>query len=362
MIDQMSTRNTTQNSTKNEKPYVIVDFLDLDTSKFSFQAPKKNSHGGTFIPVRYDGKILYVSYEARTCPFGISTNTENKNEYKGKYPDAKKITGFSTSISCLKEYETDPYYQKAEELDQFFIDACTENCLQWNLGPLERKEASGKDERGWMGKWKRFLKWSYKKNEKTGGRDYLDYAPRLEFGIPVNGNITEHQGSDGLLVQEATLSPVFFDQSAQKLEPVNSTEADQVVPKWSRVSVLAHWSTITQGTYGATLKPKAKQFRVYPNEQLATDECLLDDDEEDYDIGDQLGGDFGGGATVTKLNNNPAPLDTEEEADDAVEIVDGHEQEEEVEAEPEPEPEPVAVKPVRSVTRPTRRVVTAKKA
>lgn len=350
----MSTQNTTQNKTQNEKPYVIVDFLDLDTSKFSFLAPKKNNHGGTFIPVRYEGKSLYVTYEARTCPFGISTNTENKPEYKGKYPDGKKITGFSTTISCLKEYETDPYYQKAAELDEFFIDACTENCLLWNLGPLERKEASGKDERGWKGQWKRLLKWSYKKNEKTGGRDYLDYAPRLEFGIQTNGTITEHTGPDGMIAQEATLKPVFFNQNAEKLEAVNSTEVDQIVPKWSRLSVLAQWTTITQGTYGATLKPKAQQFRVYPNEQLATDECLLNDDEEEYDIGDQLGG-FGGGATVTKLNNNsaPAPLDMEE----TVEVVDGHE---EVVVEDEPAPEPV--RPVRTVTRPARRVVTTKKA
>jgi hypothetical protein len=120
---------------------------------------------------------------------------------------------------------------------------------------------------------------------------------------------------------------------------------------------LVQWGTITQGTYGATLKPKAQQFRVYPNEQLATDECLLNDDgEQEYDIGDTLAdSDFSGRSKVIKLNNaNPAPLDVGE-PDQEVETVEviGDE------TEPEPEPEPVVL-PARTVTRPTRRVVAKK--
>jgi hypothetical protein len=355
------TSSQTQSKTTKEKPYVIVDFIDIDPACITFLAPKQNAHGGHFIPLRYNGKSLYVTYEARTCPFGVSTNKEEKPEYKGKYPDGKKITGFSTSISCHKEYENDPYFQKAIELDEFFIDACHQNATYWHLGgtaarPLGRDAIEGYDDRGADGKWKRLTKWSYKKDEKTGERNYLDYPPRLEFGIPTT-SMHEHQGSDGLMIQEAILKPVFFDQEANKLESVTSNDVDRVLPKWSRLSTLVQWGTITQGTYGATLKPKAQQFRVYPNEQLATDECLLNDDgEQEYDIGDTLAdSDFSGRSKVIKLNNaNPAPLDVGE-PDQEVETVEviGDE------TEPEPEPEPVVL-PARTVTRPTRRVVAKK--
>lgn len=406
----MTTPNQTQTQNKapKEKPYVVVDFLDLDPKCFTFLPPKANAHGGHFVPIRYNGKSLYVTYEARTCPFGVSTNKEEKSDYKGKYPEGKKITGFSTSISCHKDYQTDPYYQKAAELDEFFIDACQTNAMCWHLGgtasrPLGRDAVAGYDEQGADGKWKRFLKWSYKKTE-DGERKYLDYPPRMEFNIPTT-TMSEYQGADGLMVQEAVLKPVFFDQDANKLDAVSSSEIDSVLPKWSRLSVLAQWATITQGTFGATLKPKAQQFRIYPNEQLATDECLLNDDGEDeHDIGDALAsGDFSGGAKVTKLrntNSNPAPLDldeapapapaptvaskpvratravvapppapapteTEEDEEEVVADEDMVEEEEPIEVvgeETEPEPEPEPVKPVRTaVARPARRVVTAKK-
>jgi hypothetical protein len=352
----------TQNQPK-EKPYEIVDFLDLDTSCFTFLAPKANKHNGHFIPIRYNGKPLYVTYEARTCPFGVSESTDSKPEYKDKYPDGKKVTGYSTSISCEKDWENDPYYLKAEELDQFFIDVCYKNAMRWHLGgtakfPLNREpDIAGRDERGVDGKWKRFLKWSYKKDADTGERTYLDYPPRLDFGIPTT-NMSEYQGPDGLMVQEATFKPVFFDSEANKLESVTSSSVGDVLPNFSRLSVLAQWSTISQGgSYGASLKPKAQQFRVYPNESLATDECLLDDDgAADYEISDVLGtGDFSG-ATVTKVepNANPAPLNmTEEVTEEVVELA---EETIEVVGEPEPVAPPVATRPVR-----TRRVVTAKR-
>ena len=65
--------------------YVIVHFLKLDPSKFTFLAPKTNSHGGHFIPIKYNGKSLYVNYEPRTCPFGISTGYEGKSTGDSTY-------------------------------------------------------------------------------------------------------------------------------------------------------------------------------------------------------------------------------------------------------------------------------------
>jgi hypothetical protein len=325
----MSTQSQTQSHSQatqgeKEKPYTIVEFLDLDTECFTFLAPKANAHGGHFVPIRYNGKALYVRYSARTCPFGISTSTEKKDEYLGKYTDCKKITGYSTSVSCLKEYENDPYYQKAVELDEFFMLRCHENAMLWHLGgtatkPLSFDAIEGYDERGCDGKWKRMLKWSYKKNPQ-GEREYLDYPPRLEFGIPTT-SMTEHQGKDGVMIQEAIFKTVFFDTTGTKLDSVNSLDGSTALPKFSRLATLSQWSTITQGTYGASLKPKAQQFRVFPSETLATDECLLNDDGEDeYDVGDQFGGSD---VAVTRVSTSnavvPPPMGNDVEEEENVE-------------------------------------------
>ena len=54
----------TQNQTQ-EKNFVIVDFLDLDTKKISLSNPKPNKYGGGYAALRYDGKTLYVRYDSR---------------------------------------------------------------------------------------------------------------------------------------------------------------------------------------------------------------------------------------------------------------------------------------------------------
>jgi hypothetical protein len=352
----MSTTNQNQSQKPKEKetPYVIEEFLDLDPAHFTFLNPKANDHGGHFVPIRYKGKTLYVKYSARTSPFGISTGKEQKDEYAGIYPEKKKITGYSTSISCLKEYEDDPYYKKGLELDEFFIKMCHKNAMAWHIGgtknvPLDIRAIQGYDDRGCDGKWKRLLKWSYKKDGQ-GERNYLDYPPRLEFGIPTT-SMTEYVGSDGLKVQEAIYKPVFFDIEGTKLEPVSSTQSDTVLPKFSRIAVLAQWSTITQGTYGATMKPKAQQFRVFPNEALATDECLLDDDEEEHDLPDQFAGDV----AVTRTSASKVPSSKVPSAL----IVNNEDVEEDVEEIDIDDGGSSPVAPAPAPVRATRRIVTA---
>ena len=58
----------------------IVDFLDLDTSKITFQKPKQNKHNGTQIGIRYNDKTLYVKYEGVT-PFGIQENYDKEGNF-----------------------------------------------------------------------------------------------------------------------------------------------------------------------------------------------------------------------------------------------------------------------------------------
>jgi hypothetical protein len=94
-----------------------------------------------------------------------------------------------------------------------------------------------------------------------------------------------------MYVQEATFKTVFFDSEGNKLDNVSTNDANTILPKFSRVSTLSQWSTITQGTYGASLKPKAFQMRVYPSEGLPdADNCYLDDEDEAAEMPDMLGG------------------------------------------------------------------------
>ena len=120
----------------NKKPknqtqaYVIVDFLDLDTSKITLSNPKPNKYGGNYTPLRYDeggDKLLYVRYDGRISPFGLSTNKDTNGN----------ITGYYTSINLKKN---DPYLEKARELDEFFINQCIENSVVWGLGGSKTKK------------------------------------------------------------------------------------------------------------------------------------------------------------------------------------------------------------------------------
>jgi len=311
-MSTQKTKTTKPTKPAKEKNFVVVNFLDIEPHRISFLERKANKHNGGFIPIRYDGKSMYVTYEARSCQFGVSGNGDDNPAYK----TGKKISGYSTSISCLSDYENDPYYLKAKELDDFFIDSCHKNAIAWQIGgslknPMTKAQFVGNDERGFEGKWKRILKWAGKKNEKTGDKDYAPYPPRMDFSIQTTST-SEYTDEEGKIVQEAEFKPVFYDSLANKLDKVTTANVNEAMPPRSRVAVLAWWGNLSQGPlFGASLKPKAQQFRVYPSEQLATDECLLDDEEDDApDLGDQLVGDFSGGAKLTKLSNsNPAPLE-----------------------------------------------------
>ena len=66
----------------------------------------------------------------------------------------------------------------------------------------------------------------------------------------------------------------FFDDDGKPLFTFN-------IPNWSHISVLALWGSVTLGTWGASIKPKAQQIRVFTNNCFDFDKCLLDEDEDD---------------------------------------------------------------------------------
>ena len=232
--------------TKNQT-FIVVDFLDIDTKKITLNNPKPNNYGGSYAPLRYDDKILYVRYDARISPFGLSTNKDKKGE----------ITGYSTSISLKKN---DPYFIKAREIDDFFIDKCIENSVLWGLGGSKTEKVDvhsiiGYDDKGEKGKWKRILKYTYKINKNTKERVYNDYPPRMEFSVP-----------------EKTCR--FFNEDGKP-------NLNCIIPNFSKIGVLAMWGSVALGTWGASIKPKAQQIRVFENKNLVVDECLLECDDDD---------------------------------------------------------------------------------
>ena len=80
-------------SNASQRKMQIVDFLDIDASKISFQQPKSNKYNGSQIGILYNGKPTFVKYEGVT-PFGLKENFDKDGNYQGT----------STQINCKDKY------------------------------------------------------------------------------------------------------------------------------------------------------------------------------------------------------------------------------------------------------------------
>ena len=135
--------------------------------------------------------------------------------------------------------------------------------MDQKLKKINRSSIAGYDDKGDKGKWKRILKYSYKIDKNTKQKKYLDYPPRMEFNVP-----------------ESVCK--FFDKDGK---PCCASQ----LTNWTKISVLAMWGSVALGTWGASIKPKAQQIKVFNNENLVNDECLLEDlgdfeELEDFEI------------------------------------------------------------------------------
>ena len=220
----------------------IVDFLDSDTSKITFQKPKQNKHNGTQIGIRYNGKTLYVKYEGVT-PFGIQENYDKEGNFYG----------VTMQINAREEYE-----QKAQELDEFYIKAFLQN--KWGLNKNIKVDAiRGYDQHGEGGLWKRILKKPYRMNENE--REYLDYPSKMEFALYYKGDKVQTK---------------IYNWNSEQIPSGKYTE----VGSQSEVKFIAAWFSLSRGTFGLTLKPKLMQVRFREREN-PFNVCLLDDSEEE---------------------------------------------------------------------------------
>jgi len=82
-----------ESSNKRSNDTVIVDILDIDTSKITFAKPKPNKYNGSQIRILYEGKTLFGKYRG-TTPFGLVENFDKDDNYQGT----------SMSINCEDQY------------------------------------------------------------------------------------------------------------------------------------------------------------------------------------------------------------------------------------------------------------------
>ncbi len=275
--------NVASNKTENEH-MIVVDFLKIDTSKFSFGKPKENQHGSLEIPIKYDGKTLYMKFPKKRMPFGITKSYEdvkpNSAEYN-VYPDNKKLTGMTASISLAKDKEssfTDPYFLKAQEIDEFLIQKCGENSMAWGQAGAPVEAFRGYDQFGFGGKYKRLVKYSYKVDKTTKQRIYTDYPPRIDMSVWANLANTPDPET-GKILRSGPITTNLYDKNGTKLEGVTTENVNQFIPKFCEASTLAYLKSLNSSPMGVSCKPRAMQIRAFPNDKLLTD-CILNDDDD----------------------------------------------------------------------------------
>ena len=227
----MLVKNESNESNQSQRKMQIVDFLDIDTNKITFQPPKSNKYNGSQIGILYNGETMYVKYEG-IAPFGLKENFDKDGNYQST----------SLQINC-----EDKYLEKAKELDKFFINAFYENkwCLSRNI-PLLHIE--GYDEHGQGGLWKRICKDPYKVDRETKEREYLNYPSKMEFTLFYKGD---------------SLQTTFFTWEGIKLhyDPDKGYPVNHELGPHSRVKFIAAWFSLNRGTFGLTLKPKLMQVK-----------------------------------------------------------------------------------------------------
>ena len=227
---------------QSQRKMQIVDFLDIDTSKITFQKPKPNKYNGSQIGILYNGETMFVKYEG-IAPFGLTEKLNKDGDYQAP----------SLQINCGGKY-----LEKAKELDTFFIKAFYEN--KWGLSkniPLLNIE--GYDEHRQGGLWKRLCKDPYKVNKETKEREYLDYPSKMEFT---------------LFYKNDSLQTTMFSWKGDKLPN------DSEIGPNSRVKFIAAWFSLTRGTFGLTLKPKLMQVK-FKKEENQFDTCLFNTDSDE---------------------------------------------------------------------------------
>jgi len=266
---------------------VVVDFLNLNTKYITFGDFKLDKYKNKVVPIKYKGRDLYVRFPHRTLPFGINIKTAMvATEGKGKSDEAsgkdEDATGYDVAWSLNKDYSEEgsddyAFYRKAQEIDNFFIEAAVAN-PKWideekpkNEEDVKflRRSIAGRDEYLTGGKLKSLLKWSRDKEKNVN----LTYPPRINSTFDVVFSQTERNPENNR--KKCTFKTKFFDESNNEITPINESNYDTIVPKFSKFSKLCKWGYLTTCSKWITMKSSIAQCSVIPREDLSLDENYL---------------------------------------------------------------------------------------
>jgi hypothetical protein len=232
----------------------IVKLADIDVSLITFGEIEKTKHNGFKIKILYNNSPVMVSCGERYyVPFGIQELRTKENEFYG----------YSLSVSSSNESSTE--MNKFRELDLKILDFLVSHAASMNL---DAGQLCGEDDRGYNGKYKRFVRYSYKKGEGEEEKiQYLNYPPRTEVRL-------QNDKRDILLEAYSNQKKMICSGT------VPCAQARSILCKGSSVSPIIFLSHIAVGDFGAIVVNGLKYIVIHETLKFPSiDECLLQFDE-----------------------------------------------------------------------------------
>lgn len=286
----------------------------VDTSKISYQPPKKNQNGGKSILVSYGGERLVLQLPVMYMPYGV-TDAANIPSKPGEKKAEPKPPRYVLDLSFRGKEENkaiDNFFNKLQEIDAKIKKDAFANRVSWlgsryqDMEPLVNELYSSN------------LRFDV--NKETG--EVLNrYPPTFRAKIPYN-NETDVFNFDTF---DFDGNEVDFKNIKDKLKGAKSRVLIQLVGLW-----------IAGGKYGCTWKIINGSFQ---QKQMARYVPVEDSDEEDVPVkketveeDEDLEDDI---VAATEQMTTVVPNSDEEEEEEEEEEV-----EEEEEREPTPPPPP----------------------
>jgi len=295
--------------------YSITKFSDWDPTRenLEFKKPTKNTKGGLNINFTYANDRLYLKTPKMRTPFGM-----NEGMNPGDW-----------SVQLCFDTDNEQalvFLEKCQKFDETMIELGVENAFDWNLSPTKSKKVSRDlvEDR-----YNRMVKYSkYKKDHPThAGEVNPEYPPHFQVKLPQTP-AREANPETGAPAQAAQFSTELYSSKKELLDvkPEN-------IPRNSRCSVLMTGSGYgVSGKFGVSWK--AAQLMVFPRGGLPTNQCLIDDPDDEEDFEEASEGDFQENTNLDEAVEQEEEAEAAEDEEEAVE--------EEVEEE---EAEPVKVAP-----------------
>ena len=274
----------------NKVNYTVVDIMDLDFNRMTFNNPKKGDYG-TSVGIRYDGKQLMVRVPQRFMPFGVSVGFNEG-----------KVTGFNISFAMNGERPDDddgefvlddPVHDKLHELGEFIMDKIIEKRVKWGCGNSMNKRKKLYNPKD-LGECKFKFPCDYSISKDKDGNYFYNkrYGPRFSAKIPTKWKSeTFDQDDEGYSFDADFNRTNMYNRDKKPMDFSGEVFGKYVIKNKAMVSVRGSGSfPMCEASSVVELKDiwlgkkysirfMLRQLRCYEREDLPSDECLLSDDE-----------------------------------------------------------------------------------